>query len=235
LTSDNSDYNQPYLCRKIDIRTVTLTTCAPRKPSQTLALLNTHLLSGSELGYAIGSIDVSAPTCADDMTLLSVSPIHLQFMIDLAFYDSCRERYTFSTENTKVIVMNNAKRDWSDNPMWKLGDRNIEVSASEVHLGLVRTPDCKAASTVRVNIQKARRAGCSMLRVGVYGRNGLHVHTNLNLFNYFQLPRLLCGLEVLPLLQGDTDELDLFHRSTLKHLQNLPAGTPTAGVYLILG
>jgi hypothetical protein len=194
-----------------------------------------HLLSGSELGYAIGSIDVSAPTCADDITILSESPIHLQSMIDLAFYDSCRERYTFSAEKTKAMVMNNAKRDWSDTPMWKIGERNIDVSTSEVHLGLVRTPDCKAASTVRVNIQKARRAGFSMMRVGVYGRNGLHVHTNLHLFNCFQLPRLLYGLEVLPLLQGDKDDLDLFHRSTLKHLQNLPAGTSTAGVYLILG
>ena len=41
-------------------------------------------LSKSGLGYSIGSVDVSAPTCADDITLLSDKAINLQSMIKLS-------------------------------------------------------------------------------------------------------------------------------------------------------
>ena len=70
---------------------------------------------------------------------------------------------------------------------------------------------------------------------GVYGLNGLHIHTNLKIFMSYQMSKLLYGLEVLPLLKGDKDALDLYHCTVLKHLQHLPSGTSTAAVYLILG
>lgn len=194
-----------------------------------------HMLSDSGLGYSIGAIDVSAPTCADDMTLLASSAINLQAMINLTSYDSSKERYSFSTTKTKIMVVNNSNRAWSDYPIWELGDKYIDISNSEVHLGITRTPDSKANSTVQLNIQKARRTGFALMGAGVYGLNGLHIRTNLKIFNSYQLPRLLYGLEVMPLLKMDKDALDLYHRSTLKHLQHLPAGTATVAIYLILG
>ena len=195
-----------------------------------------EVLSTSGLGYSIGSVDVSAPTCADDMTLLSDKAINLQSMINLAAVDSNRERYNFSTKKTRVMVMNsNVMNAWNESPMWKLGERTIDITTSELHLGITRTSDCKAKATVQLNIQKARRAGYALMGAGVYGLNGLHVRTNLKIFMSYQMPRLLYGLEVLPLLKGDKDALDLYHRTVLKHLQHLPSGTSTAAVYLTLG
>jgi len=133
------------------------------------------------------------------------------------------------------MVMNTNNNAWTESSMWMLGDRPIDISTSEVHLGITRTPDCKANVTVKLNITKARRAGYSLMGAGVYGLNGLHIRTNLKIFNSYQMSRLLYGLEVLPLLKGDKDALDMYHRTVLKHLQHLPLGTSTAAVYLILG
>jgi hypothetical protein len=85
-------------------------------------------LSASQLGYTIGSVDVSAPTCADDMTLISGSPIDLQVMINLAVNDSCRERYGFSSNKYKVMVMNNHNKAWMEKAMWNMGDKHIDTS-----------------------------------------------------------------------------------------------------------
>ena len=128
----------------------------------------------------------------------------------------------------------NVMSAWYESPMWKLGGKTIDTSTSELHLGITRTSDCKAKSTVQLNIQKARRAGYSLMGAGVYGLNGLHIRTNLKIFMSYQMSKLLYGLEVLPLLKGDKDALDLYHRTVLKHLQHLPSGTSTAAVYLIL-
>ena len=68
----------------------------------------------------------------------------------------------------------------------------------------------------------------------MYGLNGLHIRTNLKICMSYQMSKLVYGLEVLPLLKGDKDALDLYHRTVLKHLQHLPSGTSTAAVYLIL-
>ena len=46
----------------------------------------------------------SVPTCADNMTLLSSSPIHLQAMINMAAQDAARERYQFSTNKTRAFI-----------------------------------------------------------------------------------------------------------------------------------
>ena len=90
-----------------------------------------EVLSKSGLRYSIVSVDVSAPTCADDITLLSDKAIDLQSMINLAAVDSNRERYNFSTKKTRVMVMNsNVMSAWYESPMWKLGGKTIDTSTS---------------------------------------------------------------------------------------------------------
>ena len=42
----------------------------------------------SLLGFSVGTVDLSVPTCADDMILLSSSPIDLQAMINIAAADA---------------------------------------------------------------------------------------------------------------------------------------------------
>ena len=49
------------------------------------------------------------------------------------------------------------------------------------------------------------------------------------------LPRLLYGIEVLSLTQGQLDLLSRYHIQTLRNIQSLPQRTASAAVYMLLG
>ena len=125
------------------------------------------------------------------------------------------------------MVINCPNKTWSQSSLWKQGDDPIAVSNSQVHLGITRTSDGKASSTVKANIQK----GWLLTEgAGVYGLNGLDIQTNPKICNSYQMSRLLYGLEVLPLLKGDKENLNLYHYATLRYIQHLPPGASTVGM-----
>jgi hypothetical protein len=199
-------------------------------------LLNT--LEQSTLGFSIGAIDCSVPTCADDMALLSSTAISLQAMINVAVADANRERYQFNVKKSKVMVMNsNIKPSvWQDLPLWTLSEGNsIAVSNKETHLGIVRTPDCKSGTTVVENIKLARRSLFSLTGAGMYGLNGAHPKPSVHLWNTYIIPRLVYGLDVIPITSRQLEDLEIFQRSNLKRIQHLPPGTPNAAVLLLVG
>ena len=49
------------------------------------------------------------------------------------------------------------------------------------------------------------------------------------------MPRLLYGLEVLPLTQSQINVVSKFHLDNLKRFQSLPTRVATCSVYLLLG
>ena len=61
------------------------------------------MVENSTLGYSIGSIDCSIPTCADDTALLSASKQNLQALLNIAMFDANRERYNISVKKSKNL------------------------------------------------------------------------------------------------------------------------------------
>ena len=145
------------------------------------ALLQT--ISKSRLGFQIGTIDISAPTCADDIALVARNPVSLQALINIAVHDAHKERYDFSETKTKVMVMNNKTmaHAWGQMQLWQIDGRKLEVTSEETHLGIQRMDNCKASKSVGSNIQKARRSAYAMMGAGMHGINGLHIKVNLQL------------------------------------------------------
>ena len=70
---------------------------------------------------------------------------------------------------------------------------------------------------------------------GVHGTNGLDPKTTYQIYNTYALPRLLFGLEVLPLKTTHINKLEDFHRKTIRFLQSLPQRTSIAAIYLLMG
>jgi hypothetical protein len=62
-----------------------------------------NLLCESGFGGIIGNINCSAPTCADDVAIISSDPRELQMMVDMAVDFSCREVY--SLQPTKSVIL----------------------------------------------------------------------------------------------------------------------------------
>ena len=70
---------------------------------------------------------------------------------------------------------------------------------------------------------------------GYHGTNGLSTTTSFQIYKTYVLPRLLYGLEILPLNKTHIATLEKFHKNSLRMIQSLPERTATAAVYLLLG
>ena len=195
-----------------------------------------HRIEKSLLGFSVGTVDLSVPTCADDMILLSSSPIDLQAMINIAAADASWERYKFSSTKTKAFVSKaRARSDQHIENCWSLGGTQLETTTEETHLGIVRTSDTKTTETVRNNITKSRRALYALLSSGMHGLNGVHPKVSLKLWNSYILPRLTYGLQQMVCSKKDLELIERFQRSTFRRLQHLPERTSNSVTLLILG
>ena len=84
-------------------------------------------------------------------------------------------------------------------------------------------------------IKPARRTKYSLMNSGYHGTNGLSPMTSFQTYKTYVLPRLLYGLEILPLNKTHVATLEKFHKNSLRMIQSLPERTATAAVYLLLG
>ena len=69
----------------------------------------------------------------------------------------------------------------------------------------------------------------------MHGSNGLNPKTSYKIYQVYVIPRLLYGLEVLPINTTQMRQLTAFHLDTLRNIQSLPKRTATCIVYLLLG
>lgn len=64
------------------------------------------ILADSGYGGKIGSISCCAPTCADDLAILSNCPYETQILIDMAF-DFSKRRHTYYNQQKVVLYSRN--------------------------------------------------------------------------------------------------------------------------------
>jgi hypothetical protein len=70
---------------------------------------------------------------------------------------------------------------------------------------------------------------------GFHGTNGMDGVTSYKIYHTYVLPRLIYGLEVLPLKKKHVENLETFHRKSMRYLQSLPQRIATAAIYLLVG
>ena len=86
-----------------------------------------------------------------------------------------------------------------------------------------------------LNIQTARRTKYAHLRSGFHGTNGLHPQIACKIYKIYVIPKLIYELEILPLNKENMEQLEVFHRKSLRHIQSLPDRTSNPAVLLLLG
>ena len=62
------------------------------------------------MGFNIDTIDVSAPSCADDVTPFWPDSTYLQILMHIADHDSHMDGHEFSGTKAKVMAMNEHTR-----------------------------------------------------------------------------------------------------------------------------
>ena len=178
----------------------------------------------SGFGASIGTVFCGAPTCADDVLLMTDDPDELQLMLDIAFDYSGMENYLLQPVKSVIVVAEPSKRaatkataDRGDRE-WNLGGVPMPQVESTTHMGMPRGTVKFATEEVTVNIQKARRSMYSLMPAGLHGENGLDPQTVVHIFQVYVIPVLLYGLEVAVPSRANLDTLERFLRTSLKQI-----------------
>ena len=207
-------------------------------------ILSTHLyklyinellleLESNQLGKYVGTTYSRCPAVADDLSLMSECTHEFGAMLNVAHSYACSHRYIIHPEKSVVISRQKAKTE--DNSTWQLGDKPIAIAEETTHLGLLRTTRREPRQNVTLKIGIARRTLYTLLNVGCHGLNGLNPKTSVKIYQVYVIPRLLSGLETMHLNKGDIEELELFHRKTLRSIQSFPTCAASAAVHLLVG
>jgi hypothetical protein len=85
----------------------------------------------------------------------------------------------------------------------------IKPSDSAVHIGVTRS----RIKEVELNID-ARRTKYGLLGTGFHGTNGIDPITAYQMYKTYVLPRMLYGLEILPLTRTQINLLEGSHRKS---------------------
>ena len=83
--------------------------------------------------------------------------------------------------------------------VWTLGDTQIHSSEGTTHQGLKCTMSGECEININERIKSARRTKYSLMNSRYHGTNGLSPMTSFQIYKTYVLPRLLYGLEILPL------------------------------------
>ena len=195
------------------------------------------LATTSSLGFSIGTIIVSTPTCADDMIIMSSSPTELQTLINLITSYANEEHYVIHPQKTVIVPYNTPKLELEflmSEDVFFTNDTPIPVEKEFIHLGIRRSIDSPLA-TVEDRTSLARKTFYAMMGAGLHGLNGLPVTTCLLLYNVYIVPRLLYGLEAIKLTDQAISKLEVFHRYALRSILGLPGYTATPALHILTG
>lgn len=95
-----------------------------------------------------------------------------------------------------------------ENLSWTLGENELALSDSTVHLGVVRAGKKEPELNIKNRISLARRTSYSLINTGLHGTNRLNPKTSYIIYRAYVIPRLLYGLEVISLTKTQLQLLE---------------------------
>ena len=186
-------------------------------------------LRASEHGAKIGTINLAAPTCADDIALAAYGTENLQHLLSLVDSETSRNRSRVNNDKCEVSI----SKGVSEPPVY-IGFEEIPYSKELTHIGNKRMTSNPGANIgERVNL--ARRAMYGFIPCGLHGENGLTPVATSNMLLVRILPILIYGLDAVILNKSHMNELDIFYNSMVRHLLGLRKSTATCSLYILSG
>jgi hypothetical protein len=184
-------------------------------------------LQHSGYGFAFGSISCPAPTCADDVAIMSTDSNDQQALITGVDVYSNSERYGMNASKSATVtyvpskIASNQLLEEEGN--FILDGETIPVQATATHLGIQRDSSNSSQSTIDNNICVARKTLYALMGSG-------HPGIALKILEAYVTPRGIFGLEVLHLNKSHQKEIDNFHKKIIRQLQSLPDKPPPADI-----
>jgi hypothetical protein len=130
-------------------------------------------------------------------------------MIDIVVDFSKREGYLLQPTKSVVLPVKSKCKSMEINEgFWKLNNCSMPIVTQASHIGIQKSENCSAMTTVTENIRKARRALYSLMDTGLHGENGLDPETAMSMIRTFILPILTYGLEIVLPKGKNLDNID---------------------------
>lgn len=92
-----------------------------------------------------------APTCADDLAILSNCPYETQILINMAFDYSSRELYLLQPAQSSIIQSCSKMSKKVSEDFWTLGNNAIPSTEKAIHIGICRTDNDTCKATIEEN------------------------------------------------------------------------------------
>lgn len=177
-------------------------------------------LEQSQLGVCLYNVQVSSPTVADDMTLLSFSKSGLEQMLDICYEYASTWRYFYNPDKCAVITFNDSRRDTGDN-IYKFGSDSIQQKDHYVHLGIACDKNLSSKMRMREAGIKLRGSYMNVLHNGIKSEN-VSPKVLRTIYVTEIIPKALYGCEHWTVYsKRDISELETAHRYCIKHMQRL--------------
>ncbi|VDI19068.1 Hypothetical predicted protein [Mytilus galloprovincialis] len=195
-----------------------------------------NILSGTGLAGHIGDIGCCAPTCADDVAIISNNSVELQILIDIASNFSKGEGYTLQPTKSVVIPISTSTKsiEIKEN-FWNINKNPMSVVEHSTHIGIQKCQKNSTKLTAEENMKKARRSLYGLMGTGLHGKNGLDPETALTVLYTYVMPILTYGLDILLPSGRILDSIHQFHKKMIKQILSLAKNTADPGVYILSG
>ena len=191
-------------------------------------------LASSQHGLFICSLNVCAPTQADDIVLMSLSEEGLKALLSICKCYSDQWRYSYNASKCAILVHNRRRRSPGKTNFLYDGTSIKEVSDYR-HLGITQHKSRKFPANCDVIRQTARSTLFSFSASGLC-KDGLNPLTGAKLYTTTVLPRSFFGCELwYDISISDLKHLETTHHFCLKQIQNLPKLTRSDMVKGMLG
>ena len=189
-------------------------------------------LQASGHGLQLGPIDVSCPTSADDIAMLSIRKVGLNAMLKIAFQYSKTWWFEWGFSKCFGLVWG---PDKSPEIPIMFGGSVLEVVDKNKHLGIVlHNRNVSSSKIIDTRIGEGR---ASLLAARGMGSRRIPVNPIVlsRIYWSVSIPRMLFGIEVVPISDDDCQELEKAHRANAKMIMNVPKSVPNPAVYPTLG
>jgi hypothetical protein len=193
--------------------------------------LLTQLTSASK-NTGILSLSLSNPTLADDLALISLSPLDLQMLLNVAYEYSCKWRFMFSAEKSSVVIFRDNRKVFS-NYAWHVGKEIIPISTTYLHLGVLQTANLQSLPNTYRLCEKGRKSYFG-IKANMFKES--HPKTSVSIYKKVILPSTLFGCELWNNLKTkDWAALNRFQHLIVKDIQNFNKSTKSAICESMLG
>ena len=129
------------------------------------------------------------PTCADDVAIGADKKWILQSLINIGVDFSCMECYLLQPVKRVILqILLNVSQAEEEDMSLTVNGVPVPVVEEVMHMGILRAADTQE-TTVRENIQKARRTIYSFVGSGLHGHNH-YENTPIQIYRKFYLQKL---------------------------------------------